>query len=65
MVTDNKPSLISINVDGVEHQVVAGTNLVDALAKIGKEVTHYCYHPNASNHPEGRYLKVIWSRIMS
>jgi NADH-quinone oxidoreductase subunit G len=45
MVTDNKPPLISINVDGVEHQVVAGTNLVDALAKIGKEVPHYCYHP--------------------
>ncbi len=45
MVTDNKQPLISINVDGVEHQVVAGTNLVDALAKIGKEVPHYCYHP--------------------
>jgi 23S rRNA (cytosine1962-C5)-methyltransferase len=22
-------------------------------------------HPNASNHPEGRYLKVIWSRIIN
>jgi 23S rRNA (cytosine1962-C5)-methyltransferase len=20
-------------------------------------------HPNASNHPEGRYLKVLWSRM--
>ena len=45
MVTDNKPSLVTINVDGVEHQVAAGANLVDALAKIGKEVPHYCYHP--------------------
>ncbi len=45
MVTDNKPSLVTINVDGVEHQVPAGANLVDALAKIGKEVPHYCYHP--------------------
>jgi NADH-quinone oxidoreductase subunit G len=45
MVTDNKPSLVTINVDGTEHQVPAGSNLVDALAKIGKEVPHYCYHP--------------------
>jgi len=45
MVTDNKPSLVTINVDGVEHQVAAGANLIDALAKIGKEVPHYCYHP--------------------
>ena len=45
MVTDNKPSLVTINVDGVEHQVAAGANLVDALGKIGKEVPHYCYHP--------------------
>ena len=22
-------------------------------------------HPNASNHPEGRYLKVLWSRLVS
>ena len=40
MVTDNKPSLVTINVDGVEHQVPAGANLVDALGKIGKEVPH-------------------------
>ena len=45
MVTDNKPSLVTLNVDGVEHQVPAGANLIDALAKIGKEVPHYCYHP--------------------
>ena len=45
MVTDNKPSLVALNVDGVEYQVSAGANLVDALASIGKEVPHYCYHP--------------------
>ena len=45
MVTDNKPSLVTINFDGVEPQVPAGANLVDALGKIGKEVPHYCYHP--------------------
>jgi NADH-quinone oxidoreductase subunit G len=45
MVTDNKPSLVTLNVDGVEYQVSAGANLVDALASIGKEVPNYCYHP--------------------
>ena len=45
MVTDTKPSLVTLTVDGVEHQVPAGANLVDALAAIGKEVPHYCYHP--------------------
>ena len=48
MVTDSKPSLVTLNVDGVEHQVPAGANLIDALAKIGKEVPHYCYHPKLS-----------------
>ncbi len=45
MVTDNKPSLVAINVDGVEHLVPAGANLVDVLGRIGREVPHYCYHP--------------------
>ncbi len=45
MVTDNKPSLVTVTVDGVDHQLPAGANLVDALASIGKEVPHYCYHP--------------------
>ena len=45
MVTDNKPNLVTVTVDGVEHQLPAGANLVDALASIGREVPHYCYHP--------------------
>lgn len=45
MVTDNQPSLVTVTIDGVEHQLPAGANLVDALASIGKEVPHYCYHP--------------------
>ncbi|MFM9166742.1 MAG: molybdopterin-dependent oxidoreductase [Verrucomicrobiota bacterium] len=45
MVTDYKPSLVAINVDGVEHLVPAGANLVDVLGRIGREVPHYCYHP--------------------
>ena len=48
MVTDNKPNLVTVTVDGVEHQLPAGANLVDALASIGKEVPHYCYHPKLS-----------------
>lgn len=45
MVTDNQPSLVTVTIDGVEHQLPAGANLVDALATLGKEVPHYCYHP--------------------
>jgi NADH-quinone oxidoreductase subunit G len=45
MVTDTKNTLVPVNVDGVEHQLPAGANLVEALASIGKEVPHYCYHP--------------------
>jgi NADH-quinone oxidoreductase subunit G len=48
MVTDNKPNLVTVTVDGVDHQLPAGANLVEALASIGKEVPHYCYHPKLS-----------------
>jgi len=48
MVTDNTPNLVTVTIDGVEHQLPAGANLVEALASIGKEVPHYCYHPKLS-----------------
>ena len=48
MVTAPAPSLVTVTVDGVDHQLPAGANLVDALASIGKEVPHYCYHPKLS-----------------
>ena len=39
------PNLVTINVDGRDLQVPAGMNLIDAMARFGLEVPHYCYHP--------------------
>ncbi len=39
------PNLVTINVDGRDLQVPAGMNLIDAMARHGLEVPHYCYHP--------------------
>ncbi len=41
----SSPNLVTINVDGRDLQVPAGMNLIDAMAKHGLEVPHYCYHP--------------------
>ena len=40
--------MVTITVDGKEVEVPAGTNLIDALEEIGKEIPHYCYHPHLS-----------------
>ena len=39
---------VTVNVDGVEHAFPKGMNLVDAVASIGSEIPHYCYHPKLS-----------------
>jgi NADH-quinone oxidoreductase subunit G len=48
MISDAKTELININLDGKEVEVPAGMNLVDAVALHGKEIPHYCYHPQLS-----------------
>lgn len=48
MISDAKTELITINLDGKEVEVPAGMNLVDAVALHGKEIPHYCYHPQLS-----------------
>jgi len=40
--------LITINIDGTDYAVPAGTNLIDAAAMHGLEIPHYCYHPHLS-----------------
>jgi NADH-quinone oxidoreductase subunit G len=40
--------MVTIHVDGQPHQVPAGTNLIDAVTSIGREIPHYCYHPKLS-----------------
>lgn len=37
--------MVTLTIDGREVQVVEGTNLVEAAAKVGVEIPTYCYHP--------------------
>jgi NADH-quinone oxidoreductase subunit G len=39
---------VTINLDGKDVEVPNGINLVDAVALHGKEIPHYCYHPQLS-----------------
>ncbi len=48
MISNGKSELVTINMDGREVEVPAGMNLVDAAALHGKEIPHYCYHPQLS-----------------
>ena len=48
MFSKGKTAQVSIHLDGKEVAVPAGMNLVDAVALHGKEIPHYCYHPQLS-----------------
>ncbi|HYO87727.1 MAG TPA: NADH-quinone oxidoreductase subunit NuoG [Candidatus Limnocylindrales bacterium] len=37
--------MVKIYIDGFEHEVPAGTNLVDAAKWIGNDIPVFCYHP--------------------
>ena len=41
-------SMVTINLDGVDVQVPDDDNLIEAAARHGNEVPHYCYHPKLS-----------------
>ncbi|NOY27139.1 MAG: molybdopterin-dependent oxidoreductase [Oligoflexia bacterium] len=36
----------TVKINGIEVEVPAGTNMIEAAAKIGIEIPHYCYHPH-------------------
>src|SRR5689334_22264102 len=40
--------LVRLFVDGVEHKVPKGANLVDAAKMIGNDIPVFCYHPKLS-----------------
>lgn len=48
MSQENTDQQITIYVDGEPVSVAAGSNVIDAVASIGKEIPHYCYHPKLS-----------------
>ena len=45
MTSPAPADLITINVDGKDVSVPKGTNVIEAAAKVGVDVPHYCYHP--------------------
>jgi len=47
-MSDSETKLVTINIDGKEHEVPDGMNLVDACSVAGVEIPHYCYHPKLS-----------------
>ena len=48
MISKGKTDQVTINLDGKDVEVPDGMNLVDAVALHGKEIPHYCYHPQLS-----------------
>src|SRR5690554_5376011 len=44
----SEQDLITVNIDGKEVLVPKGTNIIEAAARIGVEIPHYCYHPKLS-----------------
>ena len=48
MISKKNSKGIPIVLDGKEVEVPEGINLVDAAALHGKEIPHYCYHPQLS-----------------
>ncbi len=47
-MSETQTRKVTINVDGKEYQVQENQNLIDALASVGIEIPHYCYHPKLS-----------------
>jgi len=48
-VPEPTPSnLIPVNIDGRDIAVPKGTNLIEAAARLGIEIPHFCYHPKLS-----------------
>jgi NADH-quinone oxidoreductase subunit G len=40
--------LVTITIDGQDHKVPKGANIIDAAKSVGVEIPHYCYHPHLS-----------------
>jgi NADH-quinone oxidoreductase subunit G len=42
------PDTVTCSIDGLEVSVPKGTRMIDAAARVGITVPHYCYHPGLS-----------------
>ncbi len=49
-MADQNPTVETVNctIDGLEITVPKGTRIIDAAARVGVDVPHYCYHPGLS-----------------
>jgi NADH-quinone oxidoreductase subunit G len=48
-VSENgKPETVGCTIDGVDIRVPTGTRILDAAARTGIDIPHYCYHPGLS-----------------
>jgi NADH-quinone oxidoreductase subunit G len=45
----DKPTTITLTIDGQEVTVPKGTTILEAARRIGKDVPHYCYHEGLSS----------------
>lgn len=52
-----KPT-VTCTVDGVVIEVPAGTRMIDAAARAGVDIPHYCYHPGLSSPAQCRMCLV-------
>lgn len=44
-MADNEEKMVRLNIDGVDYEVPAGMNLVDAAKLCGNDIPVFCYHP--------------------
>ncbi|MCA9664157.1 MAG: (2Fe-2S)-binding protein [Myxococcales bacterium] len=42
------PELVTVKIDGKEHQLPKGKNLLEALLDLGEDISYFCYHPGLS-----------------
>ncbi len=40
--------LVTVTIDGAQVRVRKGTNIIEAARLLGKDIPHYCYHPDLS-----------------
>ncbi|MFW6010373.1 MAG: molybdopterin-dependent oxidoreductase [Gemmatimonadota bacterium] len=51
MPDENANETVTLTVDGVEVTVPKGTRVLEAAARVGVAVPHYCYHPGIPTRP--------------
>lgn len=64
MAEEKKDNLITVTIDGQDLQVPPGTNMVEAVKLLGKEVPHYCYLipvEELGSRPEGLHCRSLRS----